>query len=171
MSDYGLELHKGTGTARFAEKFWSNLDDATRRIMLWDVAEDARAALLCECWRRADCVILARTGSGMGGRIILASWASRIGPQSKCAMIHFCFAKEARGMALEIGGKALGMLFGATVFQSLIGLIPAKFGHALRFVERLGFALGPRLAGSCPVNGKIMDGVLAALNRQDFMGE
>lgn len=159
----------GKEASPFASEFWGNLDDGTRRIMLWDVAEEMRAAILAECWERADCVILAR----MDGRIAAAAWASRIGPQSACGMIHFCFAREARVMALEIGKNALNALFEATVFQSLIGLIPAKFGHALRFVERLGFAVGARLAQTCPVylkaDCRLFDGVLATLNRKDFM--
>lgn len=167
MRDFELELHQGKEAAPFAGEFWRNLDDATRRIMLWDVDAEKRGAILAECWERADCVILARVNN----RIAAAAWVCRIGPQSQCGMIHFCFERSARGTALEIAGKALARLFEATLFQSLIGLIPAKFGHALRLVERLGFAAGARLDGACPANGKLMDGVLVSLNRQDFMGE
>ena len=167
---FELEIATGEEAAGYALQFWQGLDEKTRRIMLWDVEMKKRGEMLSECWRRADCVILAK----ISGRIA-AAWASRIGPQSKCAMIHFCFEKSARSRAHEIGEKALKMLFEATAFQSFIGLIPAKFSHALRFVERLGFERGARLRGACPVYGgygaRLYDGELVFLNRKNLAGE
>ena len=170
IKGYELRIYRGMEAAGYAGAFWRGLDDAAQRVMLWDVTENERAAMLPKCWEGADCVILAPAAKRIAG----AAWASRIGPQSECAMIHFCFAREARKAAHEIARQALWLLFAETTLQSLIGLIPAKFGHALNFVERLGFERGARLKGACPIHGKfrsrICDGVIVTLNRKEYLG-
>ncbi len=69
----------------------------------------------------------------------MACWLTAIGPGSRCAMAHFCYAKEARPLAMKIGRKMLELIAGESGFQSLLGLLPATYRHAVKFVRRLGF--------------------------------
>ena len=52
----------------------------------------------------------------------MACWLTAIGPGSRCAMAHFCYAKEARPLAMKIGRKMLELIAGESGFQSLLGL-------------------------------------------------
>ena len=160
---FEIELFRGNVAAPFAQEFWLNLDDRTRRVMLWDVPVDMRAAALTDCWFRADYVGLAWTGNKVHPS--MACWLTAIGPGSKCAMAHFCYAKEARPLAIDIGKRMLELIASETGFRSLIGLLPATYRHAVNFVQRLGFIDAARLAGACPLAGRgIVDGVLVTTN-------
>lgn len=156
-------LFAGKIAAPYAQEFWLNLDDKTRRAMIWDVPMDMRCKALQDCWLRADYVGLAWTGSKASPS--MACWLTAIGPGSRCAMAHFCYAKEARPLAMKIGRKMLELIAGESGFQSLLGLLPATYRHAVNFVQRLGFMEAARLAGACPLAGRgIVDGVLVTTN-------
>lgn len=160
---FEIELFRGNVAAPFAQEFWLNLDDRTRRVMLWDVPVDMRAAALTDCWFRADYVGLAWTGSKASPS--MACWLTAIGPGSRCAMAHFCYAKEARPLAMKIGRKMLELIAGESGFQSLLGLLPATYRHAVKFVRRLGFEHAARISKACPLAGRgTVDGVLATMN-------
>lgn len=160
---FEIELFRGNVAAPFAQEFWLNLDDRTRRVMLWDVPVDMRAAALTDCWFRADYVGLAWTGNKVHPS--MACWLTAIGPGSRCAMAHFCYAKEARPLAMKIGRKMLELIAGESGFQSLLGLLPATYRHAVKFVRRLGFEHAARISKACPLAGRgTVDGVLATMN-------
>lgn len=160
---FEIELFRGNVAAPFAQEFWLNLDDKTRRAMIWDVPMDMRCKALQDCWLRADYVGLAWTGSKASPS--MACWLTAIGPGSRCAMAHFCYAKEARPLAMKIGGKMLELIAGESGFQSLLGLLPATYRHAVKFVRRLGFEHAARISKACPLAGRgTVDGVLATMN-------
>lgn len=160
---FEIELFRGNVAAPFAQEFWLNLDDRTRRVMLWDVPMDMRCKALQDCWLRADYVGLAWTGSKASPS--MACWLTAIGPGSRCAMAHFCYAKEARPLAMKIGRKMLELIAGESGFQSLLGLLPATYRHAVKFVRRLGFEHAARISKACPLAGRgTVDGVLATMN-------
>lgn len=156
-------LFAGKIAAPYAQEFWLNLDDKTRRAMIWDVPMDMRCKALQDCWLRADYVGLAWTGSKASPS--MACWLTAIGPGSRCAMAHFCYAKEARPLAMKIGRKMLELIAGESGFQSLLGLLPATYRHAVKFVRRLGFEHAARISKACPLAGRgTVDGVLATIN-------
>lgn len=160
---FEIELFRGNVAAPFAQEFWLNLDDKTRRAMIWDVPMDMRCKALQDCWLRADYVGLAWTGSKASPS--MACWLTAIGPGSRCAMAHFCYAKEARPLAMKIGRKMLELIAGESGFQSLLGLLPATYRHAVKFVRRLGFEHAARISKACPLAGRgTVDGVLATMN-------
>lgn len=156
-------LFKGHVAAPCASEFWLNLDDKTRRVMLWDVPMDLRAMALQDCWFKADYVGLAWTGNKVSPS--MACWLAAPGPGSRCAMIHFCFARQARPLALQIGFEMLNRIANETGLKSLVGLLPATYRHAINFVKRLGFCHAATLAGACPMDGRgTVDGVLVTMN-------
>lgn len=160
MQDIETDIYTGPVAAPFAVNFWNSLDCRTQRHILWDVAFEERPGILQQCWFQADHVVL----SFCGRHVVMAAWAKRIGPCSACAAIHFCFARSARKQAHGIGRKALG-LFARQCLQSLIGLIPASFGHALAYARRLGFASASQnLADACVVNGRLAPGIFVTCN-------
>lgn len=160
---FEIELFRGNVAAPYAQEFWLNLDDKTRRAMIWDVPMDMRCKALQDCWLRADYVGLAWTGSKASPS--MACWLTAIGPGSRCAMAHFCYAKEARPLAMKIGRKMLELIAGESGFQSLLGLLPATYRHAVKFVRRLGFEHAARISKACPLAGRgTVDGVLATMN-------
>lgn len=161
-----VRILPGKKAAPFAAAFWNGLDLPAKKAMLWDVPFEQRGKILGECWKNAHIVILASQGK----RRALACWGSFIGPASKCLLLHFCFARAARKEAQPMGRLVLSRIFTQTGAQSIIGLVPARYGHALRFLKRLGFLAGHGLSGACPVNGRLYDGVFVSLNRKDFDG-
>ncbi len=103
--------------------------------MIWDVPMDMR------CKAPAGLLAQGRITSALPGRAAKASpsmacWLTAIGPGSRCAMAHFCYAKEARPLAMKIGRKMLELIAGESGFQSLLGLLPAAYRHAVKFVRR-----------------------------------
>lgn len=164
-TNFTLGVFVGHVAAPSSMEFWLNLDEPTRRVMLWDVPRARRQVMLRQAWFNADYVGLAWTGkiSPVG-----ASWATRIGPGSNCFMAHFCIAREARPIARDIMLEFLREMRKAGA-ASFIGLIPAPFRHALSFVETLGYKRAATLRGSCPLadSGRLVDGVLVALNMED----
>ena len=160
----GIMLMEGKEAAGYAAPFWQALDEKTRRVILWDVRAEDRPAMLAHLWEEADCVAL----FFQDRQPKAAAWAGALGPGSHCGMIHFSFAREARKDAETIARNALKKIFEETELLSLLGLIPARFRHAITFTKKIGFTASERLAGACPVNGRLEDGILVTINKRNF---
>lgn len=140
-----------------AEAVWQRLDGGCRRFLCWHVPAVEREREFARCLCSASVVAQA----WHGGELAAVAWVARLMPGSECGFIHFCVLKRARARAACIS-RAVLWLLRARGFRCLLGLIPARFGHAVRFAGSMGFALAALLPGACWLAeaGRAADGAL-----------
>lgn len=87
----------------------------------------------------------------------------------RTAMLHFCVFRAFHSHAKTIGRHLLRWVFGSGHFDSLVGLTPAPYRHALRLAEAIGFTPTARVPGACHLVrwGRHVDGVLSICNPND----
>lgn len=87
----------------------------------------------------------------------------------RTAMLHFCVFRDFQAQAEPIGRHVLRWVFGSGHFDSLMGLTPAPYRHALRLAQAIGFTPAGRVPGACHLVrwGRHVDGILSVCNPND----
>lgn len=138
-----------------AEPFWLMQDCGLDRIIFHDSADQATIS----DWRRVtapgiawlvrvhdnDAVVIDANGNrpALAAVAWLNSWIGR------SAMVHFAVFRPWREEAVHIGRSFLHWAFGTGCIDSLYGVTPKTYRHALEFVQRLGFHAETALPGAC----------------------
>lgn len=105
------------------------------------------------------------------------------GFSGKAAQVHFCFFRAGMSVARAAGRMALTFLLAPqradAPLDTLLGVTPAPFRHALRLAADLGFTrigvvpAGTRLAPGTPGGGgagRVVDVVLTVMTRETLRG-
>lgn len=101
----------------------------------------------------------------------------------RAARIHFCVLPSGLPRAVEIGRTVVRFLLTAPspaghpapyLLDTLVGLTPAPYRHALEFVARLGFRRAAAIPGGTmllrPSGPRVCDAVLTLCTRADVPG-
>lgn len=103
------------------------------------------------------------------GALAAAGWLN--GFLGRTAFCHFVVFRDFQADAVAIGKLWLRAMFGTGSFDSLCGLTPAAYRHALRFIRQLGFTLSPLTApGACFLARaqRHVDGVFSCITPEDI---
>lgn len=106
------------------------------------------------------------------GELCAASWVN--GFMGKSAWIHFVVFEEYREHMVYIGKKVVARFFDTKQFDSLCGLTPSVYRHALNYIQKLGFSIsGLKAKSACYIERKnrYVDGVFSTLKKEDFHAE
>ena len=102
-------------------------------VMLWDVPRELRPAALAETLSGAD--VYAAT---QDDRLVACAWVCPALPDTRVAVAHFCSLGGPE--ALAAGRAFLEHRELTARYDALLGVIPAPYRHARRFVRELGFS-------------------------------
>ncbi len=98
------------------------------------------------------------------GDLAAAGWLNSF--TGRMAFCHFVVFKKYQAHGVEIGKRWLGTVWRTKGFDSLCGLTPITYRHALRFIQKLGFTLSPlRVPGACHLvhKNRYADGVFSVI--------
>ena len=126
-------------------------------VMLWDVPRAERREALPRALAGAD--VYAAT---LGGLALACAWVRPVLPEARAGAAHFC---ALGGPEAAAAGRAFLEHPELTArYDALIGIIPAPYRHARRFVRGLGFSetIVPGLC-SLPEQGRIVAGAFVTL--------
>ena len=85
----------------------------------------------------------------------------------RSSMIHFCVFSAFQRMALELGQAVLDHVWAQGEHDSVYGITPAPYRHALKFVGALGFERMGVIPNACHMirRNRYVDGVVTILKR------
>ncbi len=95
------------------------------------------------------------------------------GVTGKSGLAHFCYFRAGLATRAGLAREWLLMLRDGGM-QSLVGLTPAPFRHALRFAQDMGFRRAGVVPGACVLaarHNRVCDGVLTILDMTSQTGE
>ncbi len=93
----------------------------------------------------------------------------------KAVMIHFCVLKHAFIEQVAIGKYVVQSLLlaennGEKIISTLFGLTPKAYGHAINFIQKLGFEIMGVLPKSCyfKTKNKYVDGIVSKITKENL---
>lgn len=170
--------HPAPVTDAELDRVWSTLcDDGLAPVVFHDggvrSAADLRELLAPH---RAWCYVIQAAGTPLA-----LCWLD--GFSGRAARIHFCVLRAGLPRAEEIGRMVVRFLLTAPAapasghpapcpLDTLVGLTPAPYRHALHFVTRLGFRRAAVIPGGAllarPTGNRVCDAVLTLCTRADI---
>lgn len=130
-----MEIRRMSGDRGEAAVWAGRLFDVSGgwEVMLWDVPRAERREALPRALAGAELYVA--TG---GGVAVACAWVRPALPGSRTGIAHFCSLGGPE--ALAAGRAFLESPALTAEYEALLGIIPAPYRHARRFVRELGFA-------------------------------
>lgn len=153
-----------------AEPFWRMQDEGLDKVVFYDREHPAitdwhRVTGPDAAWlvRVHDNSVMVPDGNGMALRPALCAVAWINCFTGRSGMVHFAVFRPWRDEAVHLGRCFMHWAFGTGKFDSLAGITPAAYHHALGFIRRVGFIPSARLPGACHLlrHGRHVDGVIS----------
>lgn len=158
-----------------AEPFWRMQDEGLATTVFYDVA--APAIVHWHAVTGPDVAWLVRIETEAGDLVAVA-WLT--GFTGRCALTHFCVFRAGQPDAVRIGLAFVRWAFDTGHFDSLAGITPATYRHALRYITALGFTVQGRLPGAYRLvnranaahpGGRCVPGIISVITPHDLTQE
>lgn len=139
-----------------AEPFWRMQDEGLDRVVFYDTPRPAitdwhRVTGPDAAWlvRVHDNDVTVLDGHGERPALAAVAWVNCFTGRS--GMVHFAVFQPWRHESVFIGRCFMHWAFGTGLFDSLAGITPATYRHALDFIRSVGFVQSAILPGACHI--------------------
>lgn len=167
---YPVILQPGEHRKR-AEAFWKMQEQGLDKVVFYDTERPHIALWIENCGQEGGAwtIPIYTFTDDHKEELCAVAWLN--GFMGRSAFVHFCIFREYQKHSIHIGKRLLSAVFDTGYFDSLCGVTPVRYRHALHYIKQLGFTLGHMAAkGACYIARKKRHdaAIFSVLNKEDF---